>query len=210
MPGLKIKHNRHFGSHFRSHNGGKTTTPSGVAHTTSEKLLHDCIFSFRRKHLNDTFTREEREDNWPERSVHVSPDKLGSDPLHSQGAHTAPARPLAPTASREMWKSRFVISESFFYSPCAPESPAMKGRLCSCSAHTPAVCQSESVIRGVFVKEIFRYLWVLRGSLLTSVYVDVCVCRVKETAVFTEATSSRRSVDSALWILEEILCMFSQ
>lgn len=180
MSRLKIKHNRHFGSRFKSHNGGKTTTPSGVSHTTSEKLLHDCIFSFCLKHLNDTFTREKREDNWPERGIHVSPDKLGSYPLHSPGAHTGPSWPSAPTTSREMSKSCFVIFQSFFFSPpppaiSTPESPEMKGRLCSCSAHKQAVCQIESVIRGVFVKEIFfSYLWVLRVSLLTSVYVYVC------------------------------------
>lgn len=120
MSQLKIKHNRHFGSRFKSHNGGKTTTPSGVSHTTSEKLLHDCIFSFCLKHLNDTFTREKREDNWPERGIHVSPDKLGSYPLHSPGAHTGPSWPSAPTTSREMSKSCFVIFQSFFFSPPPP------------------------------------------------------------------------------------------
>ncbi len=78
------------------------------------------------------------------------------------GAHAGLNWPLASTTRREMSRSHIVIFESFF-----PE----KG-----CTHKQAVCESGSVIRGVFVKEIFRYLWVLRASVLTSVCVCVCVC----------------------------------
>lgn len=118
MSELKIKHNRHFGSQFQSHTGGKTTTPSGVSHTHTQLLRNSymtAFFSSCWKHLNYTLTQAKREDNWPGRSGHVSPDKLGSYPLHSQGAHTGPSWPLAPTASRQMSKSRFVIFQCFFF-----------------------------------------------------------------------------------------------
>lgn len=89
------------------------------------------------------------------------------------GPHRSDLAPGSHRKQRNVEISLCYFSK-FFFSPRSPESPEMKGRLCTCSAHKQAVCQSESVIRGVFVKEIFRYLWVLRVSLLTSVYVYVC------------------------------------
>lgn len=72
-------------------------------HTAPEKLRRDCIFfPVRRKHLNYTLTVEKREDDWPERSVHVSPDKVGSYPLRSQGGPTpvGVGPPLQPQAGK--------------------------------------------------------------------------------------------------------------
>lgn len=64
------------------------------------------------------------------------------------GAHTSLNWPPTLTARREMLKSCCIFS-SFFLE---------KDLLCSGCTHKQAVCERESVIRGVFVKEIFRYL----------------------------------------------------
>lgn len=96
--------------------------PSGVAHTAAEKLLRDCIFPVRRKHLNYTFTREKREDGWPEPSVHVSPDKVGSYPLRSQGG---PRRSeLAPGSDRKQGNVEILLCYfSKFFFLLLPSTP---------------------------------------------------------------------------------------
>lgn len=80
--------------------------------------------------------------------------------------------PLSLTARWECWK---------FVPP--PENSC----LCSRRTHKYAVCERESVIRGVFVKLIFKYLWVMRVFFANKHLCEcVCVCMERERGCFSD------------------------
>lgn len=79
-------------------------------------------------------------------------------------------------------------------------SPPENSCLCSRRTHKYAVCERESVIKGVFVKLIFRYLWVMRVFFADEhlcVCVCVCVRTEKECVLVTQfSTKTSQSSDS--------------
>lgn len=91
----------------------------------------------------------------PKRSLPVSPDEIGNDPLRLQGPELVDIGPSAPTAGRQMLKSHFF--------------PRSKRTACVHAAHKHTVCERESGIRGMFGTEISVFMD------FEGIYVHVCV-----------------------------------